>query len=192
MTTVRAIKTSNLGLATASLLAIAEGVLTITGSHHAVDVEDGAASSDDLDTITGGEEGQLVVLRPYSDARSIVVKHGTGNIECPQGVDITLAEDDDVVVLVKCASKWSVVSFKTKASRTFMSVPITGTGSEQTVAHGMGIAPRRVWWALKKGHNGSGATGDKVPDIDLTAVPDATNIKLSCTAGAEFYLYADA
>lgn len=190
MPNARAIKTPNLGLATASLLAIAAGVLTITGSHHAVDVEDGAASSDDLDTITGGEEGQVLVLRPYSDARSIVVKHATGNIECDGQRDITLAEDDDVVVLIKAASKWTVIARKLKKKTEFMSEKLTGTGSEQTVAHGLDGTPSSAWWSVGKGHNGSGATGDKCPEIGFTAAPGATNLKVSCSAGAEFYLHA--
>src|SRR3990172_5842861 len=52
-----------------------------------VDTE-GAAASDDLDTVTwssisseyGLENGQIIILRPVSTARVVTVKNGTGNI----------------------------------------------------------------------------------------------------------------
>lgn len=66
---------------------IASGVITITSGYLEVDTE-GAAASDDLDTITIGVmtngiaigEGSIIVLQSTSAARVITVKHGTGNI----------------------------------------------------------------------------------------------------------------
>ena len=63
-------------------LTIASGAVTATGSFHLIDTQ-GDASTDDLDTITpwsGIRDGQMLIIRPASDDRTIVVKNGTGNI----------------------------------------------------------------------------------------------------------------
>jgi len=195
-------------LATAVKATIAAGVLTVTQGAHTVEVQGAVDASDDLVTITGGTTDGFLVLRPFSDARSIVLKHGTGNIECQGAVDLTLAEDDDVAILYKTGTKWAVVASKTKAgivaatatlaaqatkvaaTSLFMSSELTGTGAEQVIPHGLSSAPTKGWWAVSKGHDGAGAVGDKYPDIGFTQLPDATNIYLSCTAGAKFYAHA--
>ncbi len=99
----------------AATLTVASGVITRTQMVHKVAGE--GAANDDLDTVTGAAtDGVVTVLRPSSDSVDIVVKHGTGNIECPGASDITLAEDDDFVVLVGNGTKAAVVAYKTKAA----------------------------------------------------------------------------
>jgi len=99
----------------ASTLTVATGVITRTQMLHKVAGE--GAANDDLVTVTGAEvEGVVTILRPSSDAVDIVVKHGSGNIECPGATDITLAEDDDYVLLVGNGTKAAVVAYKTKAA----------------------------------------------------------------------------
>lgn len=96
-------------------LTIASGAITITQSYHTVDTQSDAAS-DDLDSIAGGEVGQIIVLRPVNDARSVVIKH-SASIICPAAEDITLAEDDDAAFLLCTgADVWVVLAFKTAAS----------------------------------------------------------------------------
>jgi len=70
-------------------LTIATGAITVTGAFHSVDTE-GAAASDDLDTINGGADGQKLVLRTVSSARDVVVTNA-GNIVTPLGTSITLS-----------------------------------------------------------------------------------------------------
>lgn len=82
--------------AAGSELTIDAGEVEATASFHVIDTE-GDAASDDLDTITGGYAGQLLVLQPANDARTVVIKHGVGNIEC--GADITLDNANDTVTL---------------------------------------------------------------------------------------------
>lgn len=91
----------------ASTLTIAAGVVTITRSHHVIDTE-AAAASDDLDTINGGVNGDLLFIRPVSDARTVVVKDGTGNIQLPAG-DLTLDDDEDGVMLIYDGTNWMQV-----------------------------------------------------------------------------------
>lgn len=74
----------------AANLTIADGAITVTQNFHKVDTES-SASSDDLDTISGGSAGLWVVLRLNNADHDVVIKHGTGNIYCSSGVDITLS-----------------------------------------------------------------------------------------------------
>jgi hypothetical protein len=69
----------------ATELTISAGVITLTNnsSSYALDTE-GVASSDDLDTINGGQDGQVIFLRNANNARNVVLKHATGNIFNPQ------------------------------------------------------------------------------------------------------------
>jgi hypothetical protein len=75
---------------------IATGAITAGRTRIRIDTE-ADAGTDDLDTLTG-VEGQIYFLTPEDGARSVVIKHQTGNIECPGATDIPLAEDDDFAI----------------------------------------------------------------------------------------------
>lgn len=91
----------------ATELTIASGAVTATQTWHRIDTE-GDASSDDLDTINGGSDGRTLIFRAENTARTVVVKHGTGNIQTFTGSDITLDETYKVVIAVYdgVLSKW--------------------------------------------------------------------------------------
>jgi hypothetical protein len=82
---------------TAPALTIASGVITITGSCHVVDTESGAAS-DNLDTISGGNQGDLLVISPMYDSRTVVLKDETGNLHLAG--DCSLAGMYDTILLL--------------------------------------------------------------------------------------------
>lgn len=88
----------DLALTGVSALTITSGAVTVTGNRHTIDTE-GAASSDDLDTISGGAAGMLLWLRSTAAARNVVIKHNTGNILCPGGADITLDDLNEFALL---------------------------------------------------------------------------------------------
>lgn len=94
-------------------LTIASGIVTLinNSSSYVLDTE-GAAATDDLDTISGGQDGQIIILNSANAARNVVVKHNTGNIYNPNGFDITLDLTTDFVVLRYNATStdWVVVS----------------------------------------------------------------------------------
>lgn len=91
-----------------SELTIASGAITVTGSHHTVDTESDA-STDDLDTINGGNTGDILLLEPVNSARTIVVKHGSDNIRT--GADVTLDDIDDNILLQKQANaRWTMIA----------------------------------------------------------------------------------
>jgi hypothetical protein len=105
----RLVASNALGLATE--LTIDTGAVTLSGSHgiHTIDTE-GDAASDDLDTITGGAEGDQIIIYPANDARSVVIKHGTGNITTFDGTDLTLDTDDHIALLIYTGGGWKVIA----------------------------------------------------------------------------------
>ena len=102
-------KPINLLGAAAAEKTIATGVITITAGYHTVDTE-GDAATDDLDTISGGRTGDLLVIVPANAARTIVAKHGTGNLNLAAGVDFTMDEDDDFLQLLLIGATWQEIS----------------------------------------------------------------------------------
>lgn len=93
---------------TSGELTIASGIITATGSRHTVDTESDA-STDDLDTINGGSEGQIINITNANTARAVVVKHATGNILIPGG-DITLEDTNKELLLAYDGSIWHAIN----------------------------------------------------------------------------------
>lgn len=99
-------------------LTIATGIVTLSNnsSSYVLDTE-GAAATDDLVTINGGQDGQIIFIKSTADARNIILKHVTGNIFNPQYInaatrDITLELATDFVMLRynSTLAYWIVVS----------------------------------------------------------------------------------
>jgi hypothetical protein len=98
-----------LNFATSTGLTIAAGSITSTQNWHTIDTE-GAAASDNLDTIGAGSGGQIIFMRTVSAARDVVIRHGVGNIVCPGLSNITLGETSDLAMGIYDAtlSKWII------------------------------------------------------------------------------------
>jgi len=73
-------------------LTISSGAVTATGTYHTVDTESDAAS-DDLDSIFGATDGQIIYVQAEDSARTVVVKDGTG---IKAGGDCTLDNSEDI------------------------------------------------------------------------------------------------
>ena len=99
-----------LNLTDATELTIAAGVVTVTQGYHTIDTEADAAT-DDLDTITvAGGEGDILILHAADSARTVVIKHGTGNVQCAEGYDLSLDSADEIVVLIHNGTNWLAMS----------------------------------------------------------------------------------
>ena len=93
-------------------LTIGSGVITVTQGFHFVDTESTTNTTDDLDIISGGVNGDFLLLKAANTSRSIVIKdstsiRGTG--------DFTLDDTADNYFLVHIsgvgtASVWDRVS----------------------------------------------------------------------------------
>tara|TARA_R110002051_G_scaffold172568_1_gene242877 strand:+ start:7888 stop:9837 length:1950 start_codon:yes stop_codon:yes gene_type:complete len=86
-----------------SELTIATAVVTATGSRHTVDTQSDDPT-DALATINGGEDGMKLILSPESDARTVTVQHGTGNITLAGSADFVMDAIEDTIELVYLSS----------------------------------------------------------------------------------------
>lgn len=69
---------------------------------------EGGAPTDDLDTITGGLEGQIIVLASTSSAQSITLRDGVGNLDIVGS--FTLTHTSDTITLMRRGTTWREIS----------------------------------------------------------------------------------
>ena len=88
---------------------VSAGAITRTQINHKVDTEADAAT-DDIDTINGGADGEIVRLMCVSESRVPTLKDGTDNLDL--GGDIALNSLGLVraLIYVGATSKWVPVS----------------------------------------------------------------------------------
>jgi hypothetical protein len=91
-----------------SALTIAAGAVTVTRSRHTVDTEGGAAA-DDLDTINGGTDGDMLEISLANAARVVTIRHNVGNIRTVSGGNIVM-EANQVVQLRYLGTVWVVLA----------------------------------------------------------------------------------
>ena len=88
---------------------VASGAIARTASVHVVDTE-GGAGTDDLHTISGGVEGDILILYSNITTRDTTVKDqttlGSGNINLAGGADFSLSHPYDKLVLIFRAVQW--------------------------------------------------------------------------------------
>lgn len=97
---------------------IATGAITIFGTDEngllLVDTE-AAAASDDLDTITldhvTANGRPIIILRAANGARTVVVRHGVGNIFLDAGANKSLDDTPDTLTLMWDGTRWLQISF---------------------------------------------------------------------------------
>ncbi len=86
-----------LGLGVATELTISGGVITATRSYHLVDTQDDAGS-DELDTINGGTEGDILVIEADNATRTVIAKDATGNMRLAG--DFSMDSNNDRLTLL--------------------------------------------------------------------------------------------
>jgi len=96
--------------APATELTISSGVVTVTQTNHTIDTEADAAT-DDLDTINGGAEGNIIILSSENSARDATLKDGVGNLVLAG--DFTLATTSDRITLQFDGTNWVETSRST-------------------------------------------------------------------------------
>jgi hypothetical protein len=91
------------------LQTIASGVVTLTSYFNLVRIDtEGSAASDDLDTIDGGQFGQVTTFAANNTARTVVFKDGTGNLRLAG--DFSLDNTEDSITCVFNGSVWLEMS----------------------------------------------------------------------------------
>jgi hypothetical protein len=84
-------------------LGIVGGAITVTDSWHKVDTE-GLTGTDNLETILGGEEGDILVLTAAHDSRTVSVRDNTGN--CRLAGNFNLDHTFDTITLMFNGTFW--------------------------------------------------------------------------------------
>ena len=93
-------------------LLIFNGAITVTKSYHDVDTQAGAGT-DNLDTISGGSTGSLLILRAENDARDVVVRDAGasgGNIQLAGGASFVMNSIYDTIWFIRTADHWLEMS----------------------------------------------------------------------------------
>lgn len=117
-----------LNLTDATELTISSGAVTATQGFHTIDTEADAAS-DDLATITAADgTGDVLHIYPASDARSVIIKDGTGNITTGVG-DITLDTADKWCSLIYNGTNWLAHSNAASSAETGWQLILSQTAS---------------------------------------------------------------
>ena len=96
-----------INLGTPTELTIAAGVVTRTRSAHIIDTE-GDSASDDLDTINGGVDGDILILSATHSDRTVVCKDMTGNLQLVG--NFTLDNGGDRIMLIYRNGLWFELS----------------------------------------------------------------------------------
>lgn len=90
-------------------LTVATGVVTVAGRGIYVIDTEAAAATDDLDTINGGSDGDVIILSSVNAARDTTLKDGTGNLFLT--ADFALANNTQKIVLVNVGgTQWHELS----------------------------------------------------------------------------------
>jgi len=92
----------NLGPGTT--LALASNAITVTDSYHRIDTE-GAAATDQLDTINGGSDGDLLILQATAAGRVITARHQTGNLFLQGGNNLAM-DNLNIMTLIHDGGNW--------------------------------------------------------------------------------------
>ena len=87
----------------------AAGAITATASHMVIDTFGGAAT-DNLDTINGGVNGAILIVRSTDSARDPTLRDGVGNLVMEGAVDFTLTNSRDTITFIYLAVGWLELS----------------------------------------------------------------------------------
>jgi hypothetical protein len=88
---------------------IASGVIFApAGAPHIIVDTEALSASDDLDTINGGDFGDITTFTCASSVRNVVFKDGTGNLQL-EG-DFTLNNINDTITLLRTSTGWREVA----------------------------------------------------------------------------------
>ena len=89
-------------------LTLSTGAVTRTQTFHEIDTE-GDTVSDDLDTINGGSEGEVIVFHIVDADRKVTVRNGTGNIVLVS--DLLLSDPSEMLALIYDGTNWQVLNY---------------------------------------------------------------------------------
>lgn len=166
----------------AETLTIASGVITVTSSMGNVVVVPQSGTSDDLDKINGGTDGQTLILAPGRDGDQITVRNwqntsGVGNIDMRgAGNNRTLLDRHDSLFLMwrAATNHWEQVGPSTLDS--LVGVVITSVADGHVLTYD---STTGNW--LNEAPSGSGYTDEQAQDAVGTILVDSGTIDFTYT-----------
>ena len=177
-----------IGLPSPTELTIASGAITVTGTHkfryHSIDTEADAAA-DDLDTISGGNAGDLLLIQAEDAARVVTLKDGTG---LKMEGDFTLYSTEDKILFINIFSAWHEITrskaegFPYPTELTIASGVITVAGSQKFRFHNIdteGDAATDDLDTISGGNAGEVLILQPETDAREVTCKDGTNLKLT-------------
>lgn len=153
---------------------IALGAVTITNTYTVLDTE-GGASSDDLVTINGGSDGDIILLTQTSPARIVTVKSGTGNISLTSG-DVILSTTSPLI-LIKMGSTWCSLVTNSVADPSRFQARLSATTGVAVPTSDV-TAGTKLYLTPYKGNKITLRVGSKWQEFTLTS-----DIELDVSAG---------
>lgn len=91
-----------------STSSISSGAIS-AASRSSIEVDtEASASTDDLDTITGGSDGQWLMVRPANTARTVIVKHAVGanKFLLANDLDFSMTTTEHAIFLQHNGTQW--------------------------------------------------------------------------------------
>jgi hypothetical protein len=169
---------THISLEAAGALTINAGAVTMTQGYHKIAGE--GAAADDLDTISGGSEGDVIIIR--ANGQVITLKDAVDNLDL-DGVDIVLYTDDEHIALIYGDdSNWHPISgvyrehvimadaFQYPAPGTDWTPQVEGAGLAQN------LAAKKCWIPLN-----FLKIGDKIVSYNLVGdATEAAALTLDC------------
>ncbi|MBB4642377.1 sialidase family protein [Rhizorhapis suberifaciens] len=122
-------------------VAVASGVFTVYDTDFEPKLSvttEGGAGTDQLDTISGGFEGQIIRCESTTSSLDVTFKHGTDNLVLANGRDFTLFTAGAAashIVLMKMGSNWYELARSVDSTNGFYS-----EGSFTPIPHGSTVA----------------------------------------------------
>lgn len=100
-----------LGLGVAGSLTIATGAVTVTKTYHSIVVEGGTGSGNDqLDSASGGSEGDILILKPAtsggSDTVTVADATGAGKFILAGAANFGMDSVDDRIMFIHNGTEW--------------------------------------------------------------------------------------
>jgi len=102
------VEIGKLNVPNAGELTISAGIVTATGGRHTIDTE-GDAATDDLDTINGGTDGDILILNNADSTRDVTYKDATGNLHL-SGDFIANGISDTITLINYSGTDWFELS----------------------------------------------------------------------------------
>lgn len=111
-------------------LTILNGNITVSQGYHSVDGE--GDLDDELITINGNLNSNLIVLFPNNSARKITIVNGTGNIRTNDGNNYTIP-DNAIIILTFDGANWRMLGGGSGSSASNEKIKLFTATDEQTV-----------------------------------------------------------